>query len=70
MTRCLVTGGAGYIGSHVVRVLIKSGYEVVVLDNGIYGIGALDELIGNPSLIVNRGGCATSRGCRGFSRRG
>ncbi len=29
----LVTGGAGYIGSHTCRQLIDAGYEVVVLDN-------------------------------------
>lgn len=31
--RVLVTGGAGYIGSHAVRDLLDSGHHVVVLDN-------------------------------------
>jgi len=31
--RILVTGGAGYIGSHTVRLLIERGYEVAVVDN-------------------------------------
>ena len=33
----LVTGGAGYIGSHVVRQLIERGERVVVLDNLVTG---------------------------------
>lgn len=33
----LVTGGAGYIGSHTVRLLASRGYKVVVLDNMVYG---------------------------------
>lgn len=33
----LVTGGAGYIGSHVVIALQQAGYEVLVLDNLCYG---------------------------------
>jgi UDP-glucose 4-epimerase len=31
--RVLVCGGAGYIGSHTVKSLVREGYEVVVLDN-------------------------------------
>lgn len=33
MTRILVTGGAGFIGSHIVDELIKLHYEVIVLDD-------------------------------------
>ncbi len=33
MAKILVTGGAGYIGSHTVYFLRKSGHEVVVVDN-------------------------------------
>ena len=33
MTRILVTGGAGFIGSHIVDQLVSRGVEVVVLDN-------------------------------------
>src|SRR5438105_1911441 len=33
----LVTGGAGYIGSHTVKLLVQRGYRPVVYDNLIYG---------------------------------
>jgi len=35
--RVLVTGGAGYIGSHAVRALSRAGHQPVVLDNLVYG---------------------------------
>lgn len=39
----LVTGGAGYIGSHAVRRLKKAGYKTLVFDNLVYGHGEFSE---------------------------
>lgn len=46
----LVTGGAGYIGSHVVRQLSESGYNAIVLDN--LSTGFTESLIHGETLIV------------------
>jgi len=44
----LVTGGAGYIGSHAVRALQRSGFAVVVLDNLVYGHAEVAVRLGVP----------------------
>ncbi|MCW3999792.1 MAG: NAD-dependent epimerase/dehydratase family protein [Candidatus Bathyarchaeota archaeon] len=54
--RAIVTGGAGFIGSHLVDRLIIDGYDVTVLDN--FSCGTMENLRQhekNPKLRVVRG---------------
>lgn len=37
MVRVLVTGGAGFLGSHICEHLIHEGHEVIAMDNGVSG---------------------------------
>ncbi|MBD2519387.1 UDP-glucose 4-epimerase GalE [Nostoc sp. FACHB-973] len=48
----LVTGGAGYIGSHTVLALKQAGYNIVILDNLVYGHRDLVEKVLQVELIV------------------
>ena len=50
-TRVLVTGGAGFLGSHLCERLLAAGHEVVSVDNYFTGVrGNLAGLLGHPSL--------------------
>jgi len=42
--KVLVTGGAGFIGSHLTKALVNNGYSVRVLDN--LSTGSMDNLEG------------------------
>ncbi len=49
MARVVVTGGAGFLGSHLCHRLLERGDEVVCLDNLITGsITNIEDLFGNP----------------------
>ncbi|MUG97589.1 UDP-glucose 4-epimerase GalE [Scytonema sp. UIC 10036] len=47
----LVTGGAGYIGSHTVLALKLEGFDVIVLDNLVYGHRDLVEQVLQVKLV-------------------
>jgi nucleoside-diphosphate-sugar epimerase len=51
MQSVLVTGGAGFIGSHLCKSLLEDGYQVVCLDNLITGSKKnIEDLLDNPNF--------------------
>jgi nucleoside-diphosphate-sugar epimerase len=56
MARCLVTGGAGFIGSHLVERLLELGHEVRILDDLSTGVRAnLDRIASHPKCELRVG---------------
>ena len=53
--RIMITGGAGFIGSHLTRRLLDEGQEVLVVDNFYSGSRAnLRDVMGHPRLELMR----------------
>ena len=63
--KLLVTGGAGFIGSHVVDALVAAGHAVAVVDN--LATGTRD--VGQPGGAPSRDATSAARGSPTSSRR-
>ncbi len=57
MTKILVTGAAGYIGSIMVPRLLEAGYSVLAVDNFMYGQLSLLDCCNHPNFEIIRGDC-------------
>jgi len=53
----LVLGGAGFIGSCLVRKLLAAGRKVRVMDNLVYGDDAIRDVLGHPNFQLQVGDC-------------
>src|SRR5579862_9534481 len=62
----LVTGGGGFIGSHIVDRLLEKGYEVGVLDN--FSTGERNNLRSSPAAQLHEGDICSIDFVRGVVR--
>jgi nucleoside-diphosphate-sugar epimerase len=52
MSKVLVTGAGGYIGTQLVRDLLKSDHQVIALDRYFFGNEPMKEFIGNKNVEI------------------
>jgi nucleoside-diphosphate-sugar epimerase len=55
MTKVLVTGGAGYIGSMLTPQLLANGFKVTVIDNFMFKQVSLGHIVGEPNFELING---------------
>jgi dTDP-glucose 4,6-dehydratase len=55
LRRAVITGGAGFLGSHLCRRFLRDGHEVICVDNFLTGdIGNVEELLGHDRFRLMR----------------
>ena len=54
MSKVMVTGAGGYIGTQLVRDLVKAGHEVTAVDRFFFGKEPLSEFIGNKKVTIKQ----------------
>ncbi len=57
MSKILITGGAGYLGSVLTPLLLQAGHQVVVLDSFLFRQFTLADCCGHDGFEVVRGDC-------------
>jgi nucleoside-diphosphate-sugar epimerase len=60
----LITGGAGYLGSFLTGVLLREGYQVIVVDDLLYGGESLLSYFGDPNFQFFKSDVWESRAIR------
>jgi nucleoside-diphosphate-sugar epimerase len=54
MSKVMVTGAGGYIGTQLVRDLVKAGHEVTAVDRFFFGKEPLSEFVGNKQVTIKQ----------------
>jgi dTDP-glucose 4,6-dehydratase len=55
MPRAVVTGGAGFLGSHLCRALVGRGWQVLAIDNLLTGrVDNVEDLLGTPAFELRK----------------
>ena len=56
--KVLITGGSGYIGTHLTEIFLANDYDVILLDNHLYGSHGISHIKDHKRLHIIQGDIA------------